>query len=79
MPTCPRCALDFRSVIYRAVIDPYRTHRQSDGTYRESLECGHTWIAPKGRTVYSVERRACGECLIAHHRELGLEVRGGQS
>lgn len=72
MNTCPRCHLEFRSAIYREIIRPFGNPRQADGSWREQLMCGHSWVRPAGVTVYFGYRRACHECLAAHHKELGV-------
>lgn len=72
MTACPRCHLEFRSVIYRKV---EKAGFQPDHVWRERLECGHIWereVSSWGVGPILAERRACRECLAAHHKEIGV-------
>jgi hypothetical protein len=71
MAKCPRCHLKFRSVILRKV----EGRGWYEGKWRESLACGHHRFfsdpADSFRNVWAA-RRACADCLAAHHKELGV-------
>jgi hypothetical protein len=76
MAKCPRCHLEFRSRIYRKVVEQFGVSKfQPDGSWRQKLECGHFYerTAEQARNGVSLsDRRACAECLAAHHKELGV-------
>lgn len=78
MSDCPNCGLHFVTAIYRKVLiipgEGLGTWLP-DGTYREFLECGHTYMKEKGRTVYVSWKRKCQPCADAYNAQQSAAIK----